>query len=95
VIESLVRDRSTYYGFPYSAVRTGRWLYVEYETGDRELYDLANDPEQLESQAANPAYGPTVAYLADALAKLRDCAGADCRESVSPVPAPNLKRGSG
>ncbi len=52
VIESLVRDRSTYYGFPYSAIRTGRWLYAEYETGDRELYDLHADPEQLESRAA-------------------------------------------
>ncbi len=88
VIESLVRDRSTYYGFPYRAIRTGRWLYVEYETGDRELYDLHNDPEQLDSRAADPAYEPTVAYLSRALDRLRDCAGPDCRERLGPVPAP-------
>ena len=44
VIESLVRDRSTYYGYPYRAIRTGRWLYVAYSTGDRELYDLRRRP---------------------------------------------------
>ncbi len=88
VIESLVRDRSTYYGFPYSAIRTGRWLYVEYETGDLELYDLQADPEQLDSRAADPAYAGTVSYLAKALERLADCAGSECRQAVGPVPAP-------
>jgi arylsulfatase A-like enzyme len=92
VIESLVRDRSTYYGYPYSAIRTGRWLYVEYETGDRELYDLTNDPEQLESLAEDPEYAPTVAYLAKELDQLADCAGPDCRQRVGPVPAPATKQ---
>jgi arylsulfatase A-like enzyme len=92
VIESLVRDRSTFYGYPYSAIRTGRWLYVEYETGDRELYDLTNDPDQLDSLASDPAYAPTVAYLAKALDRLADCAGPDCRRRVGPVPAPATDR---
>jgi arylsulfatase A-like enzyme len=94
VLESLVRDRSTYYGYPYSGIRTGRWLYVEYETGDRELYDLTNDPDQLESLATDPAYATTVAYLARKLDGLADCAGPACRKSVGPVPAPATKKGS-
>ena len=93
VLESLVRDRSTYYGYPYSAIRTGRWLYVEYETGDLELYDLHADPEQLDSRAADPDYAPTVDYLAKQLDRLRDCAGPECREHVGPVPVPAVKRG--
>jgi N-acetylglucosamine-6-sulfatase len=32
---------------PYSGIRTDRYLYVEYENGWRELYDLRFDPWQL------------------------------------------------
>jgi arylsulfatase A-like enzyme len=31
----------------YCAVRTSRYLYAVYDTGERELYDLAADPYQL------------------------------------------------
>jgi hypothetical protein len=31
----------------YCAVRTSRYLYAVYETGERELYDLAEDPYEL------------------------------------------------
>jgi N-acetylglucosamine-6-sulfatase len=91
VIESLVRDRSTYYGYPYRAIRTGRWLYVEYSTGDRELYDLESDPDELDSRATDPKYTPTVDYLAKALDRLQDCEGQECRAPVGPVPAPQPK----
>jgi hypothetical protein len=33
----------------YCAVRTRRWSYVYYETGEEELYDLRRDPAQLRS----------------------------------------------
>lgn len=33
-------------------VRTSRYAYVEYETGETELYDLVEDPDQLENIAA-------------------------------------------
>ncbi len=55
LLESLVRDRSTYYGYPYAAIRSGHFLYVEYETGDEELYNLVKDPYELESLAGDPA----------------------------------------
>ena len=32
-------------------VRTSRYAYVEYETGETELYDLIEDPDQLENIA--------------------------------------------
>jgi arylsulfatase A-like enzyme len=31
----------------YHGVRTHRWLYVEYFTGERELYDIRRDPYEL------------------------------------------------
>ena len=67
----------------YKAVRTARWLYVEYESGARELYDLQADPEQLDSLHADLRYREVRAALARMLLRLQDCAGADCRAPVS------------
>ena len=47
--------------------------------GDRELYDLRKDPEELQSQHANPAYDALKAALATRLHNLVSCAGAACR----------------
>jgi N-acetylglucosamine-6-sulfatase len=62
----------------FDAIRTTAWTYVEYGTGERELYDLARDPDQLDNVVgtADPAL---VAALAARLAELRTCAGTECR----------------
>ncbi len=59
LLESLVRDGSTYYGYPYAAIRSGHFLYVAYENGDEELYNLARDPDQLRSRRRRAAATPT------------------------------------
>jgi N-acetylglucosamine-6-sulfatase len=63
----------------YAAVRTRRFVYVEHETGERELYDLDTDPYQLENRFLDPAYAGRVAALAPLLDDLRTCVGAGCR----------------
>lgn len=63
----------------FYAVRDALWLYVEYSTGDRELYDLGNDPFELRSRHAAPALASVRADLARRLARLRSCTGAACR----------------
>jgi arylsulfatase A-like enzyme len=88
LIESLVRDRSTYHGHPYAAIRTDRYLYVDYETGDEELYDLPEDPFQLENRASDPAFEATKRALARRLDQLRDCAGPECDRPIGHIPAP-------
>jgi N-acetylglucosamine-6-sulfatase len=88
-IESLVRDRSTYYGFPYRAIRTARYLYVDYSTGDKELFDLRDDPYELENRAGGPDYADTQRALARELDRLRDCVGQECDQPVGRVPPPN------
>ena len=54
LLESLARNRSTPYGYRFQAVRSGHFLYAEYETGDEELYNLVRDPFQLRSVAGEP-----------------------------------------
>ena len=57
---------------PSQAVRTDRWLYVEYDRGlSPELYDTAADPEQQVNLAEDPAYAATRQELAQRLAELR------------------------
>jgi N-acetylglucosamine-6-sulfatase len=64
----------------FTALRTPRYLYAEYSNGDRELYDLARDPDQLTSLHADPAHQALRTALSARLARLRSCAGAPCRE---------------
>ena len=62
----------------YRAIRTARWLYVEYRGGQRELYDLDQDPHQLESLHRDPAYARLEALLARRVTLLAQCAGPAC-----------------
>jgi N-acetylglucosamine-6-sulfatase len=61
------------------AIRTERYMYAEHSTGERELYDLANDPYELQSLQDHPAYATVEALLAERLHQLQDCAGTSCR----------------
>lgn len=63
----------------YAAIRTPRHKYVEYRTGERELYDLERDPFELRSRHDDPSYAARRRELARKLDALRDCAGPTCR----------------
>jgi len=62
---------------PYRALRTPEAVYVEYETRERELYDLRQDPFQLDNVAegADPAL---VERFSTRLAALASCSGNAC-----------------
>ena len=62
----------------FHAIRTKDILYVEYETGERELYDRRRDPYELTNVAGRvpPAL---LARLAVRLAELEECVGQACR----------------
>jgi N-acetylglucosamine-6-sulfatase len=62
----------------FAAIRTERYMYAEYNTGERELYDLTSDPFELQSRYDDSAYALVQAQLAARLQDLRDCAGSSC-----------------
>lgn len=64
------------------ALRSTRWLYVGYEGGRRELYDLKRDPAQLNSLAGDPRRRVRLRTLRRILGDLTRCAGRECREGV-------------
>jgi N-acetylglucosamine-6-sulfatase len=61
-------------GHPWVGLRTPRYTHVEQATGERELYDLREDPRQLRSihESADRAL---LEDLERRLESLRDCAG--------------------
>jgi len=63
----------------FEAIRTERYMYAEHRTGEKELYDLKNDPFELLSRHDDPAYAVVQAQLAVRLHELQNCAGSGCR----------------
>lgn len=55
----------------YYAVRSAEWKYVEYVTGETELYDLVNDPYELQNLAGKRSYRDLINRLAEKLETLK------------------------
>ena len=69
----------------YHALRTGRYLYVEYADGDRQLFDTRRDPNELDDLAGK-APAAVVRPLATTLHALERCAGSACRRAEDAAP---------
>jgi hypothetical protein len=69
----------------FEAIRTseGR-TYVEYETGEREMYDLRTDPRQLRSEHDEPERAVEEAALSARLEIPKYCSGEACRSAEKP-----------
>jgi N-acetylglucosamine-6-sulfatase len=69
------------WGRPWlKGLRTKNYLYVEYKTGEHELYDLRKDPHELHNEYATAS--PELEQRLEAqLDALRQCSTAECREA--------------
>ena len=65
-----VPDRPSYCG-----VRTERYMFVQYATGERELYDYRTDPFELHNRAGRSRYAATEQALRE-----------DAKRLCSPTP---------
>lgn len=74
----------------FSALRTPQWLFVVYKNGERELYDLVNDPYEMNNIVAT-ADPSLVASLYTQVQMLNACSGPTCRQAdalaIPAVPA--------
>jgi N-acetylglucosamine-6-sulfatase len=52
-------------------IRTSHWKYVEYEDGEKELYDLVNDPYEMQNIITVPGNESITAALAEQLKTFR------------------------
>jgi N-acetylglucosamine-6-sulfatase len=73
-------------------VRTGRYKYIEYHNGEKELYDLQDDPYELESfdESADPDLLAQLQSIVEELAtcKQDSCRVADQRQVTEQVASP-------
>lgn len=76
----------------FSGIRAGRYKYIEYTNGERELYDLRTDPAELQNRIHNPAWRRVATSLARILASRRECRGAACRAPTAKLPNPPTAR---
>ncbi len=80
--ELLIEEPGALTGEPwgpgFEAIRTERYMYAEFATGETELYDLESDPFELQSLHDDPAFESVKSGLADHLHQLQSCAGASC-----------------
>ena len=63
---------------PFRGMRLQNLSYVEYETGELELYDLTNDPYELQNLAVT-ADPQLLVQLSTRLKELADCVAVSCR----------------
>jgi arylsulfatase A-like enzyme len=63
----------------FSGLRTAQYTYVEYSTGEKELYDLRADPFELQNLQAQTE-PEVLSQLSQHLARLKICAGDQCRQ---------------
>ena len=69
----------------WSAVRTTRWLYVEYKSGQREMYDLLKDRLEINNVITDPRSGARIRRntMRRLLGDLERCRGRSCDEKAS------------
>jgi len=80
------QDRSSGNPPSYEAMRTPRFLYAEYDNGQREFYDLQTDPYELDNVAATLSPADLAQLHAD-LTMLEQCQGESSCWTAGHLPA--------
>lgn len=70
----------------YVGIRLGPYKYIEWPTGEKELYDLRKDPNELNNRVRHRNYFPVRNFLHVELTRLADCTGRECREVAERIP---------
>jgi N-acetylglucosamine-6-sulfatase len=69
----------------YEGIRLGPYKYIAWPDGEKELYDINRDPNELNNIAKVPNFFPIRNFLHEELRRLEDCVGRECSQ-----PAPKL-----
>jgi N-acetylglucosamine-6-sulfatase len=78
---SILAPPKNYYGMVL-----GPYKYIEWPDGEKELYDLEKDPDELHNVIRSGDYFPLRGYLHEELERLETCSGASCRQIARPIP---------
>jgi arylsulfatase A-like enzyme len=70
----------------YEGIRLGPYKYIEWPDGEKELYDITKDPNELNNIVREPNFFPIRAFLHAQLIRLEVCVGRVCQESAPKLP---------
>lgn len=69
----------TAFDVPFYGVKTDRYKYIHWSFGEQELYDMKNDPDELQNLASSPEMAGVMAQLEKKALQLSKCKGKACR----------------
>jgi arylsulfatase A-like enzyme len=70
----------------YEGIRLGPYKYIEWPDGEKELYDITKDPDELNNVVRVRNLSPIRAFLHAQLIRLESCVGRRCQEVAPPFP---------
>ncbi|HEX7058317.1 MAG TPA: sulfatase [Solirubrobacterales bacterium] len=70
----------------YEGIRLGPYKYIAWPSGEKELYDINRDPDELNNIVKVPNFFPIRNYLHRELRKYEDCIGRSCSEPTAKIP---------
>jgi N-acetylglucosamine-6-sulfatase len=70
----------------YLGIRLGPYKYIEWPSGEKELYDITKDPYELNNLVRVPNLSPIRAFLHAQLVRLEGCVGRACQEVAPKFP---------
>ena len=76
----------------YDGIRLGPYKYIEWPDGEKELYDIAKDPNELNNRIRTPNFFPIRRFLHDELERLETCRARTCREVSGKLPPTRKER---
>ncbi len=70
----------------YVGIRLGRYKYIAWPSGEKELYDITRDPYELNNIVRDNNYAPIRNFLHKEVLRLATCVGRACRETTPKMP---------
>ena len=70
----------------YEGIRLGPYKYIAWPDGEKELYDINRDPNELNNIVRVPNFFPVRNAMHRELRRLEDCVGRTCRQAATEVP---------
>ena len=70
----------------YEGIRLGPYKYIEWPDGEKELYDINKDPDELNNKVRDGNLFPIRSFLHEELRRLEDCVGKQCQQVAGKIP---------
>ena len=75
----------------YEGIRLGPYKYIAWPDGEKELYDINKDPNELNNIVKVPNFYPIRNFLHRQLRRFENCVGRECREVTPTLPLTRIE----